>query len=167
MDFSCWPARSTGSWEGTQPGQLIQTGQRDIPHHMVSCSVHKLGELARDQRSLLRDRLGISQRVVTALCITCFVCITIISSLAFLLNCLYLNSSVLVFFFFFIFFILLPNPVRGREESKQLRGSSCQLGLNHDMAVRLNYLPTPNKPEIKHRTNSKSCECIKVIKNYF
>ena len=36
--------RGTGNWEGTQPGQLTQTSQRDIPYHMMSCWVYKLGE---------------------------------------------------------------------------------------------------------------------------
>lgn len=28
---------------GTQPGQQAQTGQGDVPHHMVSCLAMKLG----------------------------------------------------------------------------------------------------------------------------
>jgi len=28
----------TRSWDGTQLGQLTQTGQRNIPYHMTSCS---------------------------------------------------------------------------------------------------------------------------------
>ena len=31
----------TRSWEGTQTGQVTQTDQRDIPYHMMSCSVYK------------------------------------------------------------------------------------------------------------------------------
>jgi len=38
-----WAARGTGSWEGTQLGQQTQTGQRDIPYHMTSCSAYKGG----------------------------------------------------------------------------------------------------------------------------
>jgi len=30
----------TRGWEGTQPGQLIQTSQRDIPYHTTSCSIY-------------------------------------------------------------------------------------------------------------------------------
>ena len=33
----------TRSWEGTQPGQLTQVGQRDIPYHMASCSAMTAG----------------------------------------------------------------------------------------------------------------------------
>lgn len=33
----------TGSWEGTQQGQSIPHGQRDIPDCMVLCPVYKLG----------------------------------------------------------------------------------------------------------------------------
>jgi len=60
-----WPARCIGSWEGTQLGQLTQTGQRDILFPMMSCSVYKLGELAGGQRSLLRDGLGIVHQVLS------------------------------------------------------------------------------------------------------
>jgi len=34
----------TRSWEGTQPGQLIQTGQKDVLYHVTSCSAIKAGE---------------------------------------------------------------------------------------------------------------------------
>jgi len=37
-----WPARSMGSWEGTQLGQLTQTGQTGILFRRTSCSVYKL-----------------------------------------------------------------------------------------------------------------------------
>ena len=33
----------TRGWEGTQPGQLTPTDQRDIPDHVVSCSAYKAG----------------------------------------------------------------------------------------------------------------------------
>lgn len=32
------------SWEETQPGQMIPSDQRDIPYHVTSCSVYKVGE---------------------------------------------------------------------------------------------------------------------------
>ena len=32
-----------GSWEGAQPGQLTQTGQRLIPYHTTSCPAYKAG----------------------------------------------------------------------------------------------------------------------------
>ena len=31
------------SWEGTQPGQLTPTDQRDIPYRMTSCAAYKAG----------------------------------------------------------------------------------------------------------------------------
>lgn len=36
---SCCPAIKgcTGSWKGTQPRQLTQSGQMDFPYHMASC----------------------------------------------------------------------------------------------------------------------------------
>ncbi|KAK4830408.1 hypothetical protein QYF61_010939 [Mycteria americana] len=43
---------------------VTPTAQRAIPYHMRSCSAYKLGELAGERRSLLRDRLRISQRVL-------------------------------------------------------------------------------------------------------
>ena len=38
----------TRSWEGTQPGQLTQIGQRDIPYHVMSCPVYKLGGVGQE-----------------------------------------------------------------------------------------------------------------------
>ena len=35
--------RGTRIQEGTQPGQLTQTSQRNIPDHVMSCPEHKLG----------------------------------------------------------------------------------------------------------------------------
>jgi len=57
---------SKGSWEGTELGQLIQTGQRDIPYHMTSSRRSFEG----DRRSslsppLLGGELGIDQEVVS------------------------------------------------------------------------------------------------------
>ena len=42
----------TGNWEGTQPGQLTQTSQRDIPYHGTSCWVYKLGERRKEGRDI-------------------------------------------------------------------------------------------------------------------
>jgi len=42
-----WAARCMGSWEGTWPGQLTPTDQRDIPCHMLSYSAYKVGERRR------------------------------------------------------------------------------------------------------------------------
>lgn len=33
-----------GGWEDTQPGQVIQTDQRDVAHRTASCSVYKADE---------------------------------------------------------------------------------------------------------------------------
>lgn len=40
---TCWWAGGTRSWEQAQLGQLAPAGQRDIPYHMVLCSVHNAG----------------------------------------------------------------------------------------------------------------------------
>lgn len=40
----CFSGEQAGwarSWEGMQPGQLTQTNQRNIPHHILSCSAIK------------------------------------------------------------------------------------------------------------------------------
>ena len=44
-----------GDWEGTQPGQLIQTGQRNIPYRMVSCLVIKDGMKKEGKRVVWSD----------------------------------------------------------------------------------------------------------------
>jgi len=57
-----WAARCMGNGEGTQ---LTQTGQSDIPYHLMSRSPYKLGELTGGQQSHLRDGLGIVCQVVS------------------------------------------------------------------------------------------------------
>ncbi|GAB0180586.1 hypothetical protein GRJ2_000523900 [Grus japonensis] len=49
--------------EGTQPGQLTQSGQRDIPYHMTSCSAYKPGGVGWEWWPLLGDWLGVNQQV--------------------------------------------------------------------------------------------------------
>ena len=39
----------TRSWEGTQPGQLTPTDQKDIPDHMTSCLAYKAGGRRRNR----------------------------------------------------------------------------------------------------------------------
>lgn len=36
--------RCLGGWEETQPGQMTQTGKRDVPGHVILCLVHKSRE---------------------------------------------------------------------------------------------------------------------------
>jgi len=51
----------TGSWEGTQPGRPTQTSQMGCS---ISCDFMltiSLGELGREEESLLRSELGIRQ----------------------------------------------------------------------------------------------------------
>lgn len=47
LSFLCCPGNggwaSTKSWEGTQPGQLMQMSQRGASYCMKSCPVYKLG----------------------------------------------------------------------------------------------------------------------------
>jgi len=47
-----WPARCTGSGEGTQPGLLTPAAPRDVPLRAASCLGCELG-----QRPLLGDRV--------------------------------------------------------------------------------------------------------------
>ena len=50
--------RGTTSWEGTQPGELTQTGQRDIPYHTMTCPVYKLGGAGWGGRIAARELTG-------------------------------------------------------------------------------------------------------------
>jgi len=50
--------RFTGSWEEAHPGLLTQTGQRDIPYCMMSCSAYKLGEVGRRAAATAQGRAG-------------------------------------------------------------------------------------------------------------
>ena len=93
---------SISGFEGTQLGQLMQTGQRGILFLMMSCTVYKLGELAGGQQLLTGDRLGIVHCMVSncisaslVLCISIYIIITIIiiPSFTFLLNFIYLNPQ--------------------------------------------------------------------------
>jgi len=112
-----WAAQRMGSWEGTQLGQLTQ---RAIPHHMMSWLVHKLGGTGwrgSDHCSGIGwcDSSGGEQM---HLCITCFVSLLlVVSSSAFLLNCLYLSPRV------FTFSHPLPHPMGRWELSEQLSGA--------------------------------------------
>lgn len=55
-----WGLRGTSCWEGTEPGQLTQKDQGDIPKHTTSNWTIKPGELAV-VLLLLQNSLGISQ----------------------------------------------------------------------------------------------------------
>ena len=57
-DFSASHALPARSWEGAQPGQLTQTGQRDIPYHVTSCSVYKLGGVSWEMVTAARELAG-------------------------------------------------------------------------------------------------------------
>ena len=126
----------TGSWEQAQPGQLTQTSQGDIRHHMTSCSVYKLRELAGEEGSLLRNGLSIRFRVVSN-CIVHhslytffyqYYCCYYFSPCVVLLNCPYLSPWGFAFFFRFS----SPSHQRGKEWASSRVVLSCWLGLNHD-----------------------------------
>jgi len=119
-----WPARCVGSWEGTQLGQLTQTGHRDVPYRMASCSVHSLG-VAKGQRLLLEDRLGIGHRVAS--------------------NCIVHHLLYIIYYHHHLFLcfpikLSLPQPLsftlfssspscwEGGEVSGRRRGPGCRLG---------------------------------------
>jgi len=48
----------TRSWEGTQPGQLTQISQRNIPYDMTSCSVYKEEEVVGEAGITAQERAG-------------------------------------------------------------------------------------------------------------
>lgn len=59
--------RCTRSWEGTQLRQLAQSGQRDIPYHMMPCSAIKLGEKFEFSRAAIaQGPVGIGQLMVSS-----------------------------------------------------------------------------------------------------
>jgi len=53
-----WPATCTGSWKGTQLGQLTQTGQRGVLYRTTSCSAYKLEELTRGSAITAQGQTG-------------------------------------------------------------------------------------------------------------
>ena len=133
----------TRSWEGTQPGQLTPTDQRDIPYHMTSCSAYK----ARGRRRKW-GMFGVMVFVFTGNHYTWWspaflevaehlpadgkrrmnslLCLCV--QLLLYLNCLYLNLWV----FSLLLFQFSP-PSHWGWVSERLCGTfSCQLGLNHD-----------------------------------
>lgn len=68
----------TRNWEGTQPGQLAQTAQRDALHHMAPCSVYKPGESwPRITARGLPGHHQVGGEQVFSICITCFLGISL------------------------------------------------------------------------------------------
>jgi len=92
-----FPCSTAWSWEEAHPGQLTRSGQRDIPYHMTSCSVYKLGELARGEITAWGQA---GKWVVSSCTMHHSFCIIISppSFFAALLNCLCLNPWVLLGF---------------------------------------------------------------------
>ena len=94
----------TRSWEGAQPGQLTQTGQRGIPCHVTSCPVYKLdgvvlgGIAAREltgHQPVSGEELHCASLVYSNPFIIIIVIFLVLSLLllvsSVLLNCSYLN----------------------------------------------------------------------------
>lgn len=130
-------SRCTRSQEGSQPGQMTQIGQRDIPYHGESAPYIICAELPRRGQSLLGNRVGISQKIVSncivghlfflwfirlslSFFISLFVTITIILIIIIIICYVILIFTVLISVHEFYFFpILLPIPQEeggGRNE---------------------------------------------------
>lgn len=128
--------RGTSSWEGTKPGQLTPTEQRDTPYHTASQS--KINwreswqeatalELTGTGRQVVSNCFSFASLVFLGVYFSLFVTFINIVVIFPLLNCLYHN--LLVFLLLFSqFYPLLP---RGEWVSGCVV-LSCQLGLNHD-----------------------------------
>lgn len=54
-------SRCTRCCEGSWPGELTHTDQKNIPHHRMSCPLYKMGKLTRTGQFLRRDCMGIGQ----------------------------------------------------------------------------------------------------------
>lgn len=63
--------------EGAQPGRLTWTGQGVFPHRGTLCSIHNLRELGGRNPSLLRDRLGTSQSMMSN-CMMSYLCFLVL-----------------------------------------------------------------------------------------
>ena len=92
------------SWEGTQLGRLTPADQRDVPYHMMSCSIYKLGEkLARGHCSGQAGHRSVGGEQLFFILITCFSCILFLSRFCyspFHYNLLLLLLLLLIFFNF-------------------------------------------------------------------
>jgi len=97
-DWGC-----TGSWEGTQPGQLTPSGQRDIPYHIMSCSAYISGGEA-GQGLLLRNRLGTS-RLAMSNCFS-FASLVFWWVLFFSLFVVFLLITIYYNFYFILFYFI-------------------------------------------------------------
>jgi len=113
-----WAARCMGSWGGNTARTADPNWPKGILHtiwHHAQCISWVSWSEGSDSCLETGWVLFVRQRAV-ALCITCFV--PIISSFAFLLNCLYLNPQVLHFVF------LSSSPSHSGEEK---RARSCMV----------------------------------------
>ena len=123
----------TRSWEGTQPGQLTPTDQRDIPHHMTYCAQHvKLEEeegkggrlewwrlssqvtVTRDGALLSWGRLNTCLLMGSGEWIPCF---ALLACTAFALPIKLSLSQSMSFLTFFTLPILSPIPPRASERA--------------------------------------------------
>ena len=76
----------TGSWEGTEPGQLTPAGKRDIPYCMLSLLINKTGEFGRGgtKEPLLLNWMSMNHQVVSSCIVHHLFCIFFITIISFL-----------------------------------------------------------------------------------
>ena len=136
--------RGTRIQEGTQPGQLTQTSQRNIPDHVMSCPEHKLGGvgLGGITAQELTGHQSVSGEQLHCASLVLYIPIPLL-----LLSFYYyyhyyflplcpIKLSLSQPTSFTVFFNSLPHPTRGAGGSEQAAAwclaASWQHGLNHD-----------------------------------
>ena len=115
-----------GLESGSALGQLIQTGQRDVPYHVVTCCTMKLVGLAGD----VTDGTGcasVGEQLCSASLIT-YILLLLLSLffLPFLPNKLFSFQPIS----FTFFLILPPTPLQGNEQTTVQFFTACQVNHN-------------------------------------
>lgn len=150
---------------------MIQTVQRDIAHHKVSCS-YKLGDLNGQGWLLLGDRLDIIQGVESTAVVhhllfldfLSLLCISIITVLLLLVLLLYFPFFPITKLFLsqptsvYYFLILLPYSLGERGVREHLHGTELLLGLKHN--AQIFRVPPQSNPVC--RTGPQQWECLSV-----
>lgn len=136
--FSVPCSASEEAW----PGQLTRSGQRDIPCHGMSCSIHKLEEVAMSHQSLLRNRQGTGQWVVnTCMVHHLFLLGFTLGSFSLSLNYSYINPQN------WHFSDSSPH-VQGKRVSEPLHGTLVLTGVKpQDLKLRKRF-PKPSATQV-------------------
>lgn len=117
--------RYTESWEGTEQ-HLIQTGQTDIPYHMATCGMIKLGMLTSTTAAVW-DHLGIRWWMMSNCVIrhTALIFCTVLYSLLFSFPFMSYETVFILAREFYSFPSSLPCPSAGNDWRSVWRRSAC------------------------------------------